>query len=353
MTKFLINKLLHYGLAYLFLFVPIAFAIERPSMALRIADIAVIVIYCMVVIYFYEYKHPVNLIPWIILMLCLVYFTLMMNIGCIMFFMFPAYTLPSVIKGRLNSIHGYIMIGTLGLILAAVIIIDLKNSLYALPYIIFLLIIIFANDRSFYQNRLKEERQLKDQQLARLSTDIERHRISQDLHDSLGQVFSILAIKSELALKMMEHSPEAAQKELREINDLSKTSLLKVREIVDDVKSESLATELKQSQILLQNAGIDMQYEVKNLPDNFEKHDVVMLLKELVNNAYKHSGATAVEIKMSNENGQNKMIYRDNGIGIQDRSIRLRSLESRVNKLNGHLSFSNLQPGLSIEIEWG
>ena len=62
----------------------------------------------------------------------------------------------------------------------------------------------------------------KNRYINTLITEQERHRIGQDLHDTLGHVFASLSLKSELAYKIIDSDTENAKAELLAINKLSR-----------------------------------------------------------------------------------------------------------------------------------
>src|SRR5699024_12771471 len=68
----------------------------------------------------------------------------------------------------------------------------------------------------------------------------ERDRIAQQLHDNLGQSFSMLALKAELAEKLLEKDPVLAKQQLKDIAAASRQNLDLVREIVADMKHSKI-----------------------------------------------------------------------------------------------------------------
>jgi two-component system, NarL family, sensor histidine kinase DesK len=56
---------------------------------------------------------------------------------------------------------------------------------------------------------------LAQEEVERLAKIAERERIARDLHDVLGHTLSVIALKSELAMKLMERDPARAAQEIR------------------------------------------------------------------------------------------------------------------------------------------
>jgi two-component system sensor histidine kinase DesK len=73
------------------------------------------------------------------------------------------------------------------------------------------------------------ELRLTQDEVRRLATAAERERIGRDLHDLLGHTWSLVAVKAELARKLIARDPAAAARELADIEAVARQSLLQVR----------------------------------------------------------------------------------------------------------------------------
>ncbi len=60
------------------------------------------------------------------------------------------------------------------------------------------------------------------EELAVRRVDDERLRFARDLHDLLGHDLSVISLKAQLARRLMERDPEAAQRELRDVEDVAR-----------------------------------------------------------------------------------------------------------------------------------
>ena len=77
---------------------------------------------------------------------------------------------------------------------------------------------------------------------------------------------------------------------------------------------------------------------------------------ELVNNSVKHSGATAINVQLVQENSRISLAVQDDGCGIDTGSpvqgIGLRSLRDRITAFNGKLEInSSPETGTETTIE--
>ncbi|MGH7904332.1 MAG: histidine kinase dimerization/phosphoacceptor domain-containing protein, partial [Candidatus Dormibacteraceae bacterium] len=73
----------------------------------------------------------------------------------------------------------------------------------------------------------------------------ERARFARDIHDLLGHSLSVIAIKSELAGRVVATAPERAEAEVKDIERVSREALKEVREAVSGYRQPTLAAELQ------------------------------------------------------------------------------------------------------------
>jgi DNA-binding NarL/FixJ family response regulator len=82
------------------------------------------------------------------------------------------------------------------------------------------------------------------QELAHVAVASERDRIARDLHDTLGHSLSLIAIKSELARRLLPDDPERARVEIADVERVARESLASVRVAVRGGLHPTLAGEL-------------------------------------------------------------------------------------------------------------
>ena len=125
------------------------------------------------------------------------------------------------------------------------------TSIYQIQYItvlvIFYLVILIITLGILKLKRwsIKNEIEEKNKYINTLIAEQERQRIGQDLHDTLGHVFVSLSLKSELAYKLIDKDQEKAKNEILAINQISKDTLIKVRNIIENLKSQSFEEEVQ------------------------------------------------------------------------------------------------------------
>ncbi|MEO1230240.1 MAG: histidine kinase [Myxococcota bacterium] len=175
----------------------------------------------------------------------------------------------------------------------------------------------------------------------RLATLAERERIARDMHDLLGHQLSVVAVKADLAAKLIGSDPEAARAELRDIQGMTREALHEVRLAVDGMKQASLTGELERAERALQASNVELEktVQVKTLPPHLER-GVALVLREAVTNVIRHAGAARcrVTLRWVQEEAL-ELEVRDDGTGGGGREGHgVQGMRERVRELGGGLA---------------
>lgn len=169
----------------------------------------------------------------------------------------------------------------------------------------------------------------------------ERERVSRDVHDVLGHTLTVIALKSELAGKLLDRDPGSAQAELREITHLARESIEEVRQTVTGLKVQSLFEEITAASQALESAGIDLRREGSAWSDLYSIPAVnqaifAWVIREATTNIIRHSAARRVTIKLD----RSSLTITDNGVGISPDAAGhgLEGLKARVEQVGGTLN---------------
>jgi two-component system sensor histidine kinase DesK len=215
---------------------------------------------------------------------------------------------------------------------------------YPLLYLLnFVVIALIVGITSVYK-RVDRERQaevkLSHDEIRRLAATAERERIGRDLHDLLGHTLSLVAVKSELAKRLLERDPQAARKEIAEVERVARDALSQVRSAVTGIRAACLAAELASARLLLESAGVVFDYRppAQTLPEQVET-TLALVLREAVTNIQRHAGATRAEVSVERERGRAILRVRDNGRGgVGAHGNGLTGMRERVETLYGSLA---------------
>ena len=220
----------------------------------------------------------------------------------------------------------------------------------------FLVTFVFSDALTFglYRIRmaeeLKEEKMKQNAKLNLFLAENERSRIGQDLHDSLGHTFAMLSVKTDLALQLFQiQAYPQVEKELKEIQQISKESMREVRTIVENLKSRTLTSELETVKKMLEIAGIEMetdnQLDTASLTQELES-TASMILLELVTNIIKHAQASKAYLKLERTEKELILTVSDDGCGFAFiKGDELHTVRDRVLPFSGEVRvISQKQP---------
>lgn len=217
--------------------------------------------------------------------------------------------------------------------------------------------------------KIKEQTEnLKLERSMRLSSmidgqELERQRLSRELHDGLGQ--SILAIKMRLE-RTVNASPEKIKKIMEEVQELFANTINEVRSISNNLMPAVLnefglvdaLTNLCRD--VNKSTGIEIQFYHEtfsiNINDKINTY-LYRISQEALNNIIKHSKAMEVSIDLRSDSEYVYLNILDNGQGfhyIDDRKMcgnGISNMKERVNLLDGNIEIdSNKGVGTKIKV---
>ena len=208
-------------------------------------------------------------------------------------------------------------------------------------------------------NRRKDAAlKLSQDEVRRLATAAERERIGRDLHDLLGHTLSLVALKADLAGKLVERDPARARAEISEVSRVSREALSQVRSAVTGIRSTGIAAELASARLLLECAGVSMRHDVDDagpdavvLPAPVETA-IAMVLREAVTNIQRHAGATSAEVALRIGAREAVLRVADDGRGgAGTRGNGMAGMRERVEALGGSLRIdSPRHRGTTVEV---
>lgn len=224
-----------------------------------------------------------------------------------------------------------------------------------------------ANDQ--LEERVKERTaQLKFEVSARKEAEVrfkavlsERTRLAQELHDTVEQTLTGIALQMDVASKLHDDSPQNSLHHLELARSLMAKSKEEVRQSIWDLRSRAL------EQFDLANAlaeGARQATAGANIPVHFETRGPARLLPEIIEenllrigqeaatNVIKHSHATELRITLLFEPGQVVLQIQDNGLGFdrqcaagpQQGHFGLLGMSERAKRVRGRLEVESV-PG--------
>lgn len=261
------------------------------------------------------------------------------NFGACTFFIFACSMCAALEQPR----HAYLGIG---LVLCSAVLAALSVEL-AVPFLLPALAVgapvgiasvMDARVRRSGQQLLRKQEEVEH--IARIA---ERERISRDLHDLLGHTLSLIAIKAELAGRLLERDTAATAKEIKDIETTARHALAEVRSAVTGYRQSGFAQELAQARAALAAAGVELEASVQSFPMPATVENVLALsLREAVTNILRHAKATRCRVSIRQEEGQVVCHISDDGSAPVDRDALargngLRGMRERVTAAGGRL----------------
>lgn len=197
----------------------------------------------------------------------------------------------------------------------------------------------------YFIDRHKKDHALKasQEEIQRLGALAERERIARDLHDLLGHTLSVIALKSELAGRLLPTDSAAAQREIQDVEQVSRDALEQVRQAVTGYRAAGLDAELDSARSALQAAdvAVEVSGDSGELPINIEVL-LAMLLREAVTNIIRHARARHCRIQLTREAGLIGMRIEDDGRGGRFlEGNGLRGMRQRLQGVGGRLAIDS------------
>jgi signal transduction histidine kinase len=194
----------------------------------------------------------------------------------------------------------------------------------------------------------------------------QRNKITADLHDEIGSTLSSLNLNSAVMLKMNNSNPDKSKNMLVKIESQSRELSEKINDIIWSIKPGadefmSMINRIKNfvSDIL---ETTDIVY-MMDLDESVNKHiecmtarkNIILIIKEAVNNVVKYSKASRVDIRLWMEDDMVFIQVIDDGVGM-DTSIAkgngIGNMKMRTEEMNGKFSInSTINAGTEIFIQ--
>jgi len=227
------------------------------------------------------------------------------------------------------------------------------------------LLIIFLSYLVFRANYMKKLRAMKIQQ----QLNGIRQRISSDIHDEIGAGLTKIALGSDI-MALRINNDDASKEKLKWISKTARELSQSMKEVVWSVNphydslDHMVAYFRAHASDFCDSTGLIFAFKGDDHYESFQvqpevRRNLLLILKESLNNVSKHAGATKVEIEMQVEDAWLIMKIKDNGSGfdLQNQgaanSNGLRNIHQRAEALNFscQINSSNLDRGCSVVIQ--
>ena len=248
-----------------------------------------------------------------------------------------------------------------------------KTAMYVLTGGLIMLLALMYYIINFYRQKIKAEeiingqkQEISHQKIRELEDnikissmqsmlegqEIERERISKDLHDSLGGLLSTIKLQFDSVKSKMNKVGKL--KEYKSANSMLDTAVEEVRSISQNLQPGSL---MKLGLIPALNdlfnrfdediyPEVDFQYyDIPEKIPTMVALSIYRVIQELLHNTIKHAQASEILIQINKEGDELVIQFEDDGIGydpenLERKGMGLENIRSRINYLKGQLSIN-------------
>ena len=198
-------------------------------------------------------------------------------------------------------------------------------------------------------NQLQLEIRERERVERQHAVEAERSRIARDLHDDLGSSLTEISVLASTG--QFPQTNAASQSNLFQTIGTKARHLISALEVIvwavdpEDNSIQSLAdylTGYANEYFLHTQIACRFKVPVALPPITLEgrvRHDLLLAVKEALNNVVRHAGATEVEFRLAMVNNGLEIDIADNGKGIEDNAPNsghgLKNLSARLTKLGG------------------
>jgi two-component system sensor histidine kinase DesK len=214
---------------------------------------------------------------------------------------------------------------------------------FALPAFsgVFTISIIGYVERMRFEVRISQQK--SHEEIEQLAVIAERERIARDLHDILGHTLSSIALKAELAEKLLAlDKQDQAKQHVSELHQIARNTLSLVRQTVSGYKHRGLSGEVMELCDKLRQNGfvVELTGEIPQLTPRAETA-LILALTELTTNVLRHSNGNHCQIVFRHSCDKILVSMRDNGrVNALVPGNGLQGIQERLNALAGDLQSS-------------
>lgn len=193
----------------------------------------------------------------------------------------------------------------------------------------------------------------------------ERKRLSSEIHDSISQMASALALRADIAQECFEEDDRASlQQELRYLSDhlrqmtkILREEMLSLRTPLDEVGS---VTKIVEDAFARFQQVWDIESHL-HVPDEdillsgAAQLNVARIVNEALLNVMRHSKAKTVDVRVLRKNGDATIVIADDGIGFEMKHVAperlgIRIMRERAESVGGSLEIVSDGGGTTVRV---
>ena len=240
--------------------------------------------------------------------------------------------------------------------------IHIANPFYRRVWFAALLSFAFSTFLFLLYTKRKQDKQKRiAQQQAALEQ--QRHAFTADLHDDIGASLSSLQINSAIATQVFEHNPQQAKELLLKVENQSQQLSEKIGDFIWSMKPQqdefmtlssrikTYTSEILEATPIIYNLSLDPSLDMV-VTDFSLRKNILLIVKEALNNAAKYSKAQNISIQVKIETKQVVLLIGDDGLGMAENhkpGNGLQNMKKRTEEMGGIFQMKST-PGQGVSI---
>jgi len=197
--------------------------------------------------------------------------------------------------------------------------------------------------------------------------EVERQRLSRQMHDGPAQALSNFILQTEIAMRLFDIDQNRAKEELGNLKNSAMKTFQKVREFIFELRPMMLddlglvPTINRYVESYKAQTGLDIDITITGSDIRMESFLEVLIfrsIQELLSSASHHSQASKIKIQLNIDNDSVRVSVNDNGKGIQgddkdaDSKLGIKLIRDRVEMLGGRTDIDSVEnQGTLVSIE--
>jgi len=192
-------------------------------------------------------------------------------------------------------------------------------------------------DLEYYSKKIEE-----------LTIREERNRVSQDLHDTVGHIFTSVITSLDALPFLYRADKKEAEKSIKEISDLARNGLNDVRKTIHHMSPTNHQTLVESVKELIadfmKHTATDIKLNVEGEASKVSERvqfAIIRCIQEGLTNAKRHGQSTFIKVNISFKQEELIVLIEDNGNGCDELNLGfgLCSMKDRISALAGTVNF--------------
>jgi signal transduction histidine kinase len=226
--------------------------------------------------------------------------------------------------------------------------------------------VVAIQNARLYQDLVEEKERMIDVH------EEARKKLARDLHDGPTQSVAAMAMRINIARRLVEKNPKSAVDELSKIEELAHRTTKEIRHMLFTLRplvleSQGLAAALKSMadkmrETYNQNVTVNIDENIATQMEMGKQGVIFYIIEEAINNARKHASAANIWVRLGNfQPGLALLEIEDNGVGFDVESVNktydnrsslgMVNLRERTELVNGLLNIqSAIGKGTKVQV---